>query len=133
MSDVNWTVEHFGLAAADPKALHEWYVRILDADLVWADESVPVYFVKLAGGLILEIYPAQRQVNDVKDNGVGGHRHLALRVDSIESSKVILVERGVEFPDAPKPAGGGGTVLFFADLEGNLIHLVERPTDSVFG
>jgi len=130
---MHWSVEHFGLAATDPSALHEWYLGVLDGELVFADESVPAYFVKLSGGLILEIYPAQRQVDDVKDNGVGGHRHLALRVESIEAAKAILAERGVEFPNAPKPAGGGGTVLFFADLEGNLIHLVERPADSVFG
>jgi len=26
-------------------------------------------------------------------------------------------------------AAGGGGVLFFKDLEGNLLHLVERPKD----
>jgi hypothetical protein len=29
-----------------------------------------------------------------------------------------------------RPAAGGGRVLFFADPEGNLLHLVERPADS---
>jgi hypothetical protein len=38
----------------------------------------------------------------------------------------------VSFPEDPKPAGGGGSVQFFADAEGNLLHLVERPQDSVF-
>lgn len=132
MSDLNWSMEHLGLAAVDPKGLHEWYLATLDAELVWADEGVPVYFVKLPGGLVLEIYPARRQVEEVKDNGVGGHRHLALRVDSIQTARAKLEERGVVFPEAPKPAGGGGTVLFFADAEGNLIHLVERPANSVF-
>jgi hypothetical protein len=38
----------------------------------------------------------------------------------------------VKFTEQPKPAGGGGRVLFFADAEGNLLHLVERPQGSVF-
>lgn len=132
MNDISFAVEHFGLAANDPKSLQDWYVRVLDGQLVWADESVPAYFVRLPGGLVFEIYPAQRSVEDVTDNGVAGHRHLALRVESIETAKRTLEERGVEFTEAPKPAGGGGTVQFFADAEGNLIHLVERPADSAF-
>ena len=51
---------------------------------------------------------------------------------SIEAAQAELARRGVAFPDPPKPAGGGGRVLFFADAEGNLLHLVERPKESVF-
>jgi predicted enzyme related to lactoylglutathione lyase len=53
-------------------------------------------------------------------------------VDSIEAARAELALRGVAFSGEPKPAGGGGRVLFFADAEGNLLHLVERPKDSVF-
>ena len=31
------------------------------------------------------------------------------------------------FIDPVKPAGGGGSILFFRDGEDNLLHLVERP------
>jgi hypothetical protein len=34
----------------------------------------------------------------------------------------------VAFDDPIKPAGGGGRVLFLKDPEGNLLHLVERPS-----
>ena len=132
MSESRWQVEHFGLAAKDPTALHAWYVRVLDGKLLWSDESVPVYFVRLPGGFVFEIYPSGRSTDEVKDNGVAGHRHLALRVESIEEVKPQLAERGVDFIEDSKPAGGGGTVQFFADAEGNLIHLVERPADSAF-
>jgi predicted enzyme related to lactoylglutathione lyase len=43
---------------------------------------------------------------------------------------VELERRGLEFTEEIKPAGGGGRVLFFQDLEGNLLHLVERTADS---
>ena len=110
------------------------YVRVLHAELVWADDTVPVYFVRLAGGTIQEICPCQRVVEEVRDNSVAGWRHLALEVEAIDGARAELEKRGVRFPDAPKPAaaGGGGRVLFFADAEGNLLHLVERPGGSVF-
>jgi hypothetical protein len=43
-----------------------------------------------------------------------------------------LEGRGLKFTDGIKPAGGRGGVLFFQDLEGNLLHLVERPANSSF-
>lgn len=132
MSKSLWMVEHIGLPSEDPKALHAWYVRVLDGEVVCADEAIPVYFVRLAGGTILEICPCQRVVEDVGDNSVAGLRHLALQVASIEEARVELEKRGIVFTEDPKPAGGGGRVLFFADPVGNLLHLVERPAGSVF-
>jgi glyoxylase I family protein len=69
--------------------------------------------------------PAQRE-----DNTLCGWRHVALRVDSLEAAKAQLEQRGLQFTDPVKPAGGGGRVLFFQDPEGNLLHLVERTADS---
>lgn len=132
MNKSPWTVEHIGLPAQDPTALHEWYVRVLDAEPVWADPAVPVYFDRLPGGTVLEICPCQRVVEDVRDNSVAGIRHFALQVAEIDSAREELESRGVVFPEDPKPAGGGGRVLFFSDEEGNLLHLVERPAGSVF-
>ena len=64
------------------------------------------------------------------NNKLTGWRHVALRVKSLADAKADLESRGVKFPEEPKPAGGGGTVLFFQDPEGNLLHLVERPAGS---
>ena len=48
----------------------------------------------------------------------------------LPTAQVELEKRGVRFTDPIKPAGGGGRVLFFSDVEGNLLHLVERTADS---
>jgi len=132
MSNSMWQVEHLGLPSADPAALSDWYVKALDGEVVFADESVPVYFVRLPGSALLEICPCGRTVEAVRDNSVAGLRHLALQVKSIEAARAELERRGVKFDEGPKPAGGGGRVLFFSDAEGNLLHLVERPHGSVF-
>ena len=133
MSELKYSVEHIGLPARDTVALKDWYVRVLGAKLRFDNgQTPPAFFLELSGGLMIEIYGATGSVADTANNGVAGWRHLALRVASIEAAQAELALRGVSFTGEPKPAGGGGRVLFFADAEGNLLHLVERPKESVF-
>jgi catechol 2,3-dioxygenase-like lactoylglutathione lyase family enzyme len=127
-----YCVEHIGLAAQDTTALKDWYERVLDARVVFHNEQTPpAYFLELPGGAWIEIYQGNYFVAQTADNKLQGWRHLALRVDSIAAAKAELESKGVRFTESVKPAGGGGSVLFFQDPEGNLLHLIERPTDSV--
>jgi glyoxylase I family protein len=127
------TVEHLGLPARDPAALKDWYVNSLGAEVVLENgQTPPAFFLALAGGLMLEIYQGGSSLKETGDNSVAGWRHLALRVEAIEPAQAALEAKGVEFTEIIKPAGGGGRVLFFRDGEGNLLHLVERPAESVF-
>jgi hypothetical protein len=66
-------------------------------------------------------------LGDPTHNKRAGWRHLAVRVDSIESARGELALRGVTCDADIKPAGGSGRVLFFRDAESNLLHLIERP------
>ena len=130
---MKFVVEHLGLPSRDPRALKDWYMQVLDAKLVFDNgKTPPAYFLQLGGGLLIEIYEGDFSLKETGDNALNGWRHLAVRVDSIESAKAELQKRGVQFSDPIKPAGGGGRVLFFKDADGNLLHLVERPADSVF-
>ena len=125
------SVEHLGLAARDPAALRGWYVRVLDAREVFCNrETPPAFLLALPAGPMLEIYAADSANPDPPDNQLAGWRHLALQVDSSDSARAELLARGATFDEPVKPAGGGGRVLFFRDLEGNLLHLVERPPGS---
>lgn len=130
MQPLNCRVEHLGFAATDPAALADWYKRVLGGREAWRNDlQRPAVFVELPGGCLLEIYPAASTAPDATGtNSVAGFRHLALRVGSIEAARDHLASLGVAFTETPKPAGGGGRVLFFRDPEGNLLHLVERPT-----
>ena len=124
-------LEHIGLAARDTTLLRDWYLRVLGAKLVFENGATPpAFFLELPGGPWLEIYPATHTRPETADNSLAGWRHLALRVESIAEASAVLAGRGVAFNEPVKPAGGGGKVLFFADPEGNLLHLVERPADS---
>jgi glyoxylase I family protein len=128
---MNFTVEHIGLAARNPVALKDWYVRTLGGKVIFDDgRTPPAFFVELPGGLILEIYRSDLTLKETAINTLAGWRHIALLVDSIEITKVELEAKGVSFTEPIKPAGGGGQVLYFKDAEDNLIHLLERPVDS---
>jgi glyoxylase I family protein len=123
-----FSLEHLGLAARNTASLSDWYVNTLGAEVIFANgQNPPAFLLRLPGGAVIEIYSAHRSIDDVSDNRLGGWRHVALRVDSIEATRAQLSSRGVSFTEEIKPAGGGGRVLFFKDEEGNLLHLVERP------
>jgi glyoxylase I family protein len=108
-----------------------WYVEVMGGELIWDNGATPpALFVRLPGGLVLELYASASSSPEVGLNHLAGFRHLALRVDSIDSAKASLEQKGVSFSEPIKPAGGGGRVLFFRDPLGNLLHLVERPADA---
>lgn len=124
-------IDHVGLPAANPAALKDWYERMLDARVVWdSGENPPAYLVAFAGGSWLEIYAAKSPLPERGNNQLAGFRHLALRVESLAAAKAELARRGYVFTKEPGPAAGGGTVQYFEDIEGNLVHFVERPKDS---
>jgi glyoxylase I family protein len=128
---VKLVLEHLGLAARDPISLSAWYSRVLDAEVLFDNGAQPpAFMLRLPGGPLLELYPSAHARPETADNSLSGWRHLALRVDSMDIAQAELSRRGVQFTESPKPAGWGGRVLFFADPEGNLLHLVERPADS---
>jgi catechol 2,3-dioxygenase-like lactoylglutathione lyase family enzyme len=130
---MKFKVEHIGLPALDPTALKDWYVNVLEAKLVFeSGQTPPAYFLSLPGGVMIEIYSAEASLAEISNNSFAGWRHLALRVDAIEPAREALEKKGVQFSDPIKPAGGGGRVLFFRDPAQNLLHLVERPRDSIF-
>jgi glyoxylase I family protein len=124
-------IEHLALPAKDAVAMIEWYSRTLGAATVFHNGQNPPMALLRLGGAMLEIYAGDASVPDTANNKLCGWRHVALRVPSIAEAKMTLESRGVRFTEAPRPAAGGGQVLFFADPEGNLLHLVERTADSV--
>jgi glyoxylase I family protein len=130
-SRMSFSLEHLGLPARDPIALKNWYVQVLKAQVVFNNgQTPPMFLLRLPGGIMIEIYAGDLAISETGNNKLNGWRHVALRVESIEAARAELQKRGVTISEEIKPAGGGGRVLFFADAEGNLLHLVERSVDS---
>jgi len=126
---MNISIEHIGLPAKDSAQLAAWYERVLGAQRLWENGEQPPTCILALGPVWLEIYSSTSSRPETTDNKLAGFRHLALRVDSLEAAKATLESRGVKFTEEPRPAAGGGRVLFFEDGEGNLLHFVERAKD----
>jgi len=127
---MNISIEHIAIPAADAVALKNWYISTLGAREVWNNgQTPPTLLIALPSGGWFEIYAAEKPLPERGNNKLAGFRHIALRVDSLDAAKIELEKRGVKFAEAERPAAGGGRILFFADCEGNLLHLVERPKD----
>src|SRR5687768_7757782 len=125
---MTFQAEHFGVAASDANALKDWYLRVFGAKLLRKlNDTPPAWLLELPGRFWVEIYTAESKIAP-QANRVAGWRHLALCVESIDTAREHLAAQGVAFEEPIKPAGGGGKVLFFSDPEGNLFHLVERPS-----
>lgn len=125
---MNIVLEHVAIPSPDPAALKDWYELVLGAREIFNNgQTPPTCLLALPGGGWFEIYAAEAAPENRGNNKLAGFRHLALRVDSINEAKAELERRGVRFSEVIRPAAGGGSVLFFADCEGNLLHLVERP------
>ena len=127
---MNIAFEHIAIPSPNPVALKSWYERVLEAREIFNNgQSPPTCLIALPNGGWFEIYAAEGAPENRGNNKLAGFRHIALRVDSIEAAKAELEKRGVSFAEEVRPAAGGGRALFFEDLEGNLLHLVERPAD----
>ncbi|HXR49074.1 MAG TPA: VOC family protein [Candidatus Limnocylindrales bacterium] len=127
---MNIAIEHVAIPSPDPAALKSWYEQVLGTHEIFNNgQSPPTCLIALPGGGWFEIYAAEGAPENRGNNKLAGFRHIALRVDSMEAARVELEKRGVKFGEEIRPAAGGGRVLFFEDCEGNLLHLVERPSN----
>ena len=115
-------LEHTALASPNPQKLAQWYVDNLEFIINFEYDGN--YFVKAPNGSMLEIIPSEgeRGSNKMKDMGI---RHLAVAVDDFDAGHAQLQQQGVNFLGAPFN-NKGNRLVFFSDLDGNILHLIHR-------
>lgn len=115
-------LEHTAIASPDPRKLAQWYVDHLE--FVINFEYDGNYFVKAPNGSMLEIIPSagDRAPQRLKDPGI---RHLAIAADDFDAAYARLRDSGVRMLGEPS-AAAGNRLVFFTDLDGNFLHLIER-------
>lgn len=119
-------IEHTGIASADPERLAQWYVDTLGFTINYRSASSRACFVKAPNGSMLEIILAEGQPGPrkMKDPGL---RHLAIAVRDFDAALASLQEKRVQFLGEPTTSKGN-RVVFFADGDGNTLHLIQRET-----
>jgi glyoxylase I family protein len=115
-------LEHTAIASPNPKNLAEWYAAYLEFRINFVYDGN--YFVRARNGSMLEIIPSvgERGSNNMKDPGL---RHLAIAVDNFDGAYEHLRRLGANFLGEPF-VNQGNRLVFFTDLDGNLLHLIER-------
>jgi glyoxylase I family protein len=115
-------MEHTAIASPNPEALATWYTKNLEFHINFTYDGN--YFVKAHNGTMLEIIPSigERGSNQMKDVGI---RHLAIAVDDFDTAHAQLQKQGVKFLGEPF-TNQGNRLVFFADLDGNILHLIHR-------
>src|SRR5437667_3788696 len=115
-------LEHTAIASPDPEKLARWYVDHLGFAINYTYAGN--YFVKAANGSMLEIIPSEgdRAPQKMKDPGI---RHLAIQVDDFDAASAELKQKQVKFLTDPIN-NQGNRLVFFSDLDGNIVHLIKR-------
>jgi glyoxylase I family protein len=115
-------LEHTAIASPNPEALAKWYEKHLDFHINFSYSGN--FFVKAQNGTMLEIIPSEgeRGSNKMKDPGI---RHLAIIPDDFDKAHAQLKGQGVSFLGEPVTLSGN-RLVFFADGDGNILHLIQR-------
>lgn len=117
-------LEHTAIASPDPRALAHWYADHLE--FVINFEYDGNFFLRAKNGSMLEIIPSQgdRGPQAMRDPGI---RHLAVEVDDFDAALSELRAKKVKFLAEPYE-NQGNRLVFFSDRDGNILHLISRPT-----
>lgn len=120
-------IEHIGICSKDTDALKDWYIKLFNLTVVYENAKSPkTYFLLVNDGSMIEIYPSETGSPAV-DNKVKGIRHIAFIPENFEVMCQKLIENNVEIVEESKISPTGVKTFFFKDIEGNVLHLIERP------
>ena len=121
-------LEHTEIASPNPEQLAQWYVEHLGFHINFSYAGN--FFVKAPNGSMLEIIPSTGPLEtpqtsaNFKDPGI---RHLAIANDDFEAAYEFLQSKAVVFLGEPF-VNQGNRLVFFNDLDGNILHLIQRET-----
>jgi len=120
-------IEHTAIASPDPEGLARWYVSTLGFTVNYRSSNSRTVFVKAPDGSMIEIIEAAHPAAGAAGMRDPGLRHIALTVADFEVACKRLQELGVALLTEPS-INEATSVVFFADPDGNILHLLHRRT-----
>ncbi|MBS3995375.1 MAG: VOC family protein [Alkaliphilus sp.] len=121
------SLEHIGICAKDTIMLKDWYIKLFKLKTVYDNKKeMPTFFLLMDDESMIEIYPADYEMESVT-NKHQGIRHIAFGTDEIEIEYKNLKGNNVEIVEDLKTSPIGVKTVFFKDIEGNILHFIQRP------
>ena len=119
------SARHIAISSPDPGALAQWYVDHLGFYINHA--YMGNFFVKAPNGVILEFIPSKGEPRAEQAMTTPGLRHMAVSVEDFDAAREHLRSIGVKLVGEPFMVGDN-RLAYFADADGNLLHLIKRKT-----
>jgi catechol 2,3-dioxygenase-like lactoylglutathione lyase family enzyme len=124
------SLEHVAVAYRDTDAAARWYRDLFGFEIafeaVHPAHGVKFYFLRdPAGTGLLEIIPMPKGDQTRLRDFSNAHVHIAFDVADMDAAVAALQAAGVEM-EGPPAVMGANKLLFFRDLEGAPMQLVQR-------
>ena len=116
-------LDHVSILVADAEKARDFYQMILGLEVVSRpDLGFPGYWLALGAGQTLHLMELENPYQNVTRPGHGGRDvHFALRVKHLAYFIEKLEKNSIEY----SLSKSGRNALFFKDLDGNVVELVE--------
>jgi glyoxylase I family protein len=118
-------IEHIAIASVNPLRLAQWYVDHLGFRINYRPPNSNTVFVRASDGSMLEIIQSNAPAAAPATMKGPGLRHLALAVTDFDKILAHLKSKSVKFL-TEREDWPGCSIIFFADCDGNTLHLVQR-------
>ena len=130
-------LDHVAIAADNVSAMAAWYGTVLGLEVVVEAGPNPPQTQKvfligpasgkgIAGGMMIEVMPRNETVRHERNSHEPGLSHVAFAVADFAAALGHLRSCQVRFLSEVIEAIGGGRLISFADLEGNMLQIIER-------
>lgn len=122
-------IEHLAIISEDTKRLSDWYKRVFDLRCVY-DNGKGTYFLAFPDKSMIEFIPALETAAKPAEK-LSGVRHIAFSTDTFAETVALLKAEGVEVIHDAATSDKGISTFFFRDIDGNVMHLIDRPTPLI--
>ena len=119
-------IEHIGIFTKDTVALKDWYMEMFGWTVAY-ENNKGTYFLKADDGSMIEFVNSEIEGGQ-HEMSATGIRHIAISVDDFEGMVQKLTEAKVKVLTPAKVSEKGIGTMFFEDPDGNVLHLINRPS-----
>lgn len=124
-------IEHIAILSKDTDKIKDWYQKLFGGDVVY-DNKKGTYFLAFPDKSMIEFVKSDIE-NGENELKTGGIRHIAFSVsdDNFDALVENIKNENAEIITDVVVSSSNVKTFFFRDIDGNIIHLICRPSPLV--